>query len=273
MDAQEGKAQAVKKDPKISARQDSEDLFKMAAQASEEGNEAPKAEAIGVKKVANQEKIKEPTTDQKPKAQPKQSKTSALASVVDYTGPMGDNDLSELGEENVQLKSNLRFTKHHLAKMHPHRPSKKSDELIMLINSNKDKYSWEANTCMLTKTHYAYPGEDECNSMVQLSDDVFDEDVVEPTPKPESTASLAQAAKATEGSGPQSFAESWSKKYPDTKSIPDSVVPAEFDLRNVQGTDYTNPVRDQAQCGSCYAMSFVQTVESRLKYKTGKSSP
>ena len=28
----------------------------------------------------------------------------------------------------------------------------------MMINSNQDKYSWEANACMLTKTHHAYPG-------------------------------------------------------------------------------------------------------------------
>jgi len=69
------------------------------------------------------------------KAKKPETKISALASIIDYAGPMGDNDLSELVDENVQLGSRLRFnrednknhyhyySKQRLAKLHPHKPS------------------------------------------------------------------------------------------------------------------------------------------------------
>lgn len=47
-------------------------------------------------------------------------------------------------------------------------------------------------------------------------------------------------------------------------------MPLEFDLRNVDGYDFTGPVRDQQGCGSCYTFSFTQVVESRLRQKFGK---
>jgi hypothetical protein len=36
------------------------------------------------------------------------------------------------------------------------------------------------------------------------------------------------------------------------------------------GYDFTGKVRDQGGCGSCYTMSFIQVMESRLKMTTGK---
>ena len=38
-------------------------------------------------------------------------------------------------------------------------------------------------------------------------------------------------------------------------------VPASFDLRNINGTNYTTPVRDQGGCGSCVAFGTVATME------------
>ena len=52
--------------------------------------------------------------------------------------------------------------------------------------------------------------------------------------------------------------------------IKDAEIPAQYDLRNVNGHDFTGPIRKQGHCGSCHAMAFVQAVESRLKVKYGK---
>jgi hypothetical protein len=45
-------------------------------------------------------------------------------------------------------------------------------------------------------------------------------------------------------------------KYPEASMIPDSELPEQWDWRNVNGFDFTGPVRDQKACGSCYAMAF-----------------
>jgi hypothetical protein len=42
-------------------------------------------------------------------------------------------------------------------------------------------------------------------------------------------------------------------------------IPAAFDWRNVSGVDYVSPVRDQGQCGSCYAFSSAGMMEARIR--------
>ena len=64
-------------------------------------------------------------------------------------------------------------------------------------------------------------------------------------------------------------AQSYMKEYKSPKDIPDNIVPAEYDFRNIGGYDFTGPIRDQAECGSCYTLGFVQTLEARLKLKFG----
>ena len=44
------------------------------------------------------------------------------------------------------------------------------------------------------------------------------------------------------------------------KSLPD-----EFDWRNVDGKNYVSPVRDQADCGSCYAFGTLGMFEARVR--------
>jgi len=44
-------------------------------------------------------------------------------------------------------------------------------------------------------------------------------------------------------------------------------VPANFDLRNIGGYDFTGSLRDQGACGSCYTNSFIQAIEGRMKMK------
>jgi C1A family cysteine protease len=64
-----------------------------------------------------------------------------------------------------------------------------------------------------------------------------------------------------------SMTQEWSRKYKDIDDMPDSIIPQSFDLRNINGYDFTGNVRDQSECGSCFTMAFIQTIEARLKYK------
>jgi C1A family cysteine protease len=68
-------------------------------------------------------------------------------------------------------------------------------------------------------------------------------------------------------------AQAWGKKYKTADEIPDSEIPDQYDFTNIDGYDFTNPVRDQGACGSCYTVSFTQVIESRLKLKYGKEAP
>lgn len=62
----------------------------------------------------------------------------------------------------------------------------------------------------------------------------------------------------------------YQKKYNTTAQIPAKEIPQAYDLRNINGFDFTGKVRDQEGCGSCYTMSFIQAVESRIKSTLGK---
>jgi hypothetical protein len=67
--------------------------------------------------------------------------------------------------------------------------------------------------------------------------------------------------------------QEWANKYKTADEIPDSLIPESYDFRNINGYDFTNPLRDQGACGSCYTVSFTQVIESRLKMKYGKKVP
>jgi cathepsin C len=51
------------------------------------------------------------------------------------------------------------------------------------------------------------------------------------------------------------------------------LLPESYDFRNIDGFDFTNPLRDQGGCGSCYTVSFTQVIESRLKLRYGTKIP
>jgi cathepsin C len=48
-------------------------------------------------------------------------------------------------------------------------------------------------------------------------------------------------------------------------------VPASFDWRNVNGVNYVSPVRDQGQCGSCYAFSAAGMMEARIRVRSNNT--
>lgn len=47
-----------------------------------------------------------------------------------------------------------------------------------------------------------------------------------------------------------------------------SLLPENFDWRDVNGVNYVSPVRDQASCGSCYTFASMAQIESRVRIAT-----
>lgn len=58
-------------------------------------------------------------------------------------------------------------------------------------------------------------------------------------------------------------AQKWAKTYASPEEIPDELIPKSYNFKDLEGYDFTSPVRDQGACGSCYTTSFVQVIESR----------
>jgi C1A family cysteine protease len=55
------------------------------------------------------------------------------------------------------------------------------------------------------------------------------------------------------------------------EDMSESDLPETWDWRDVMGYDFTSPHRNQGSCGSCYTVSFITAMESRIRIKTGKS--
>jgi len=54
-----------------------------------------------------------------------------------------------------------------------------------------------------------------------------------------------------------------------TAAMGGAAVPTSFDLRNVNGRNFTTPIRDQGGCGSCVAFGTVATLEGVTRYTRG----
>ena len=138
------------------------------------------------------------------------------------------------------------------------------DMLIEAINSGD--YGWKADTCKYQKHHANYGGA-QCEEQINLQIDDDVQDLAQKDDKADSNQAQSQ-----------NYASAWEKlkkfqKYASADQIPDSEIPKEFDLRDIDGVNFLGKVRDQGACGSCYTVAFTQAVESKLKVKYGKDFP
>lgn len=153
------------------------------------------------------------------------------------------------------------------------------DLLISTIN-NAD-LGWKASTCKLQKHHTDYGKGETCDDeLIQISDD--DMGPIHPDNMLLQLGNeQLEGMKITEFGGKDDKlfaktledAQKWRKQYSSAQDIPSSSIPDSYDFRNINGYDFTGPVRDQGKCGSCYTVAFVQAAEARLKLKYGKQIP
>lgn len=150
-----------------------------------------------------------------------------------------------------------------------HVPSDENDAVISFINKND--FGWKADVCKLQTHHEDYGAHCKKNEEENL--------VLAQTDEAESLEKKTKKGKKKFGEKTDEFkkalekAQTWGKKYKSADDIPDSEIPDQYDFTNIDGYDFTNPVRDQGACGSCYTVSFTQVIESRLKLKYGKEIP
>ena len=148
-----------------------------------------------------------------------------------------------------------------------HVPSDENDAVISFINKND--FGWKADVCKLQRHHEDYGAH--CSKNENL--------VLAQTDEAESLEKKSKKTKKKFGDNSPEFksalakAQTWGKKYKTADEIPDNEIPDQYDFTNIDGYDFTNSVRDQGACGSCYTVSFTQVIESRLKLKYGKEIP
>jgi len=62
-----------------------------------------------------------------------------------------------------------------------------------------------------------------------------------------------------------------SLSLPSPVKIVNKDIPESFDWRNVDGQNFVSPVRDQGQCGSCYAFASMGALEARIRVFSNNS--
>ena len=164
-----------------------------------------------------------------------------------------------------------------------------SDEMDLLISTvNQANLGWKASTCKLQKHHKDYGKGQNCedNELLLISDDDAAPKQSRGPIHPQNMLAQVSSEQRVEmklnefgASNDKLFAstlqqaQKWRKQYANAQDIPESEIPDSYDFRNINGYDFTGPVRDQGKCGSCYTVAFVQAVEARLKLKYGKQIP
>ena len=141
-----------------------------------------------------------------------------------------------------------------------HVPSDENDVAISFINSQD--FGWKADTCKLQRHHVDYGSHCDGLNLAQVDSEAEVEDMDKTKDKNTVQAKEVPKAKPKFGDNSPEFkkalekVQAYQKKYKTTDEIPDSELPESYDFSNMDGFDFTGPVRDQGACGSCYTVSF-----------------
>jgi hypothetical protein len=168
-------------------------------------------------------------------------------------------------DENVDPKPGRQGNQRLNAHYH-HDPSDETDKAISFINSQD--FGWKADVCKLQRHHSQYGAHCDAKKAQTLAQLTVDQQMQENKKAKEFSPKSGKEFEAA-----LEKAQSWAKKYKSADEIPDELIPESYDMRNIDGFDFTNPLRDQGACGSCYTTSFTQVIESRLKLKYGRKIP
>lgn len=71
--------------------------------------------------------------------------------------------------------------------------------------------------------------------------------------------------------GPKRFDFPPPREISEEDHLAAKALPEEFDWRNVDGKDYLSPIRNQGNCGSCYAFATMAMFESRVRILTNNT--
>ena len=133
-----------------------------------------------------------------------------------------------------------------------HVPSDDNDAVISFINKND--FGWKADVCKLQTHHEDYGTH--CNKKEDENLVLAQTEEAESLEKKTKTKKKKFAEKTDDFKNALLKAQTWGKKYKTADEIPDKEIPDQYDYTNLDGYDFTNSVRDQGACGSCYTVSF-----------------
>lgn len=156
---------------------------------------------------------------------------------------------------------------------------------LLISTVNQANLGWKASTCKLQKSHKDYGKGQNCEDddfLMIADDDTAKSRPIHPQNMLAQVSNEQRVGMTLYEFGAQDDklfketlekAQKWQKQYKNAQDIPDSDIPDSYDFRNINGYDFTGPVRDQGKCGSCYTVAFTQAMEARLKLKYGKKVP
>lgn len=172
----------------------------------------------------------------------------SLAEIASEEASPQSLSLAQLSSENEmkikQMQRQMKSAKRYNAHLE-HVPSDENDLAISFINSGD--FGWKADTCKLQKHHADYGSHCDGQILAQVDSSSRD-DKKKPAEKkdekPQEKAKPKFGDKSPEFKKALEKVQTWGQKYKTADDIPDSELPESYDFTNIDGFDFSGPVRD-----------------------------